>query len=330
MNTPMEIIFFIVLLFLSAFFSSSEVALLSISKARVRNLTDEGIKGSKSLKKLKDDIEKTLITILIGNNLANVAAAALATSMAIRAFGDVGVGIATGVVVLLLLIFGEITPKSFATKNKEKLASLFSRPLYALYVFLTPLTIFFSFISRGMFEMTTLEEDSSLTEEELKEWINVGEEDGAIERAEEEIMYNVLRFGDATAKDVMKPIEEMVSADVNSSVEEILKLMVESGHSRIPIYREDDVVGVIHAKDLLLSPSKNNDQNYKNGSLEEMMREPYFAFETRRISELLGELRGGTHIAIVIDESGKVTGLLTTEDIVEEIVGEIQDEFDRE
>jgi Putative Mg2+ and Co2+ transporter CorB len=118
---------------------------LSISKARVRNLTDEGIKGSKSLKKLKDDIEKTLITILIGNNLANVAASALATSMAIRAFGDVGVGIATGVVVLLLLIFGEITPKSFATKNKEKLALLFSRPLYALYVFLTPLTIFFSF-----------------------------------------------------------------------------------------------------------------------------------------------------------------------------------------
>jgi CBS domain containing-hemolysin-like protein len=325
----MGIIFFIVLLFLSAFFSSSEVALLSISKARVRNFADEGIKGSKSLKKLKDDIEKTLITILIGNNLANVAASALATSMAIRAFGDVGVGIATGVVVLLLLIFGEITPKSFATKNKEKLALLFSRPLYALYVFLTPLTIFFSFISRGMFEMTTLEEDSSLTEEELKEWINVGEEDGAIERAEEEIMYNVLRFGDATAKDVMKPIEEMVSADVNSSVEEILELMVESGYSRIPIYKGDDVVGVIHAKDLLLSPSKNN-ENYKNGSLEEMIREPYFAFETRRISELLGKLRGGTHIAIVIDESGKVTGLLTTEDIVEEIVGEIQDEFDRE
>ncbi|VUT24889.1 MAG: hypothetical protein MOIL_00732 [Candidatus Methanolliviera sp. GoM_oil] len=330
MNTPMEMVFFIILLFLSAFFSSSEVALLSISKARVRNLADEGVKGSKLLKNLKDDIEKTLITILIGNNLANVAASALATSMAIRVFGDLGVGIATGVVVLLLLIFGEITPKSFATKNKEKLALLFSRPLYALYVFLTPLTIFFSLISRGMFEMANIEEDSSLTEEELKEWINVGEEDGAIERAEEEIMYNVLRFGDATAKDVMKPIEETVSADVNSSVEEILKLMVESGHSRIPIYKGDGVVGVIHAKDLLLSPAKNNDQNYKNGSLEEMMREPYFAFEMRKISELLGELRGGTHIAIVIDESGKVTGLLTTEDIVEEIVGEIQDEFDRE
>ena len=330
MNTPIEIIFFIILLFLSAFFSSSEVALLSISKARVRNLADEGIKGSKSLKKLKDDVEKTLIAILIGNNIANVAASALATSMAIRVFGDLGVGIATGVVVLLLLIFGEISPKSFATKNKEKLALLFSRPLYALYVFLTPLTIFFSFISRGMFEMTNIEEDSSLTEEELKEWINVGEEDGAIERAEEEIMYNVLRFGDATAKDVMKPIEEMIYADVNSSVEEVLKLMVESGYSRIPIYKGDDVVGVIHAKDLLAYPSEKNNLDRENGSLGKMMRKPYFTLETRRISELLGELRGGTHIAIVIGESGKVIGLLTTEDIVEEIVGETQDEFDRE
>jgi len=325
MNVSFEVILFPILLFLSGFFSSSEAAILSISEARVRNLVESKVPGSKSLKKLKDAEDNTIITILIGNNLVNVAASAIATSLAIKIFGSKGVGIATGVVVLLLLIFGEVVPKFFATKNSERVALAVSRYLYVIKLILTPITYCFSLLSHGIFKVSNFEEESAISEEELKEWINIGREEGAIEDVEKDIIDKAFKFADFMAKDVMTPKERIVSVDVSSPIEKVLKCIIESGHSRIPLYENNinNIVGVIHAKDLLPYLYAKKDI-----SLKDIMRKPYYVSERRKASEILTYLRGGTQIAIVVSSNREVVGVLTTEDILEEIVGEIQDEFD--
>jgi len=325
MNISFEVVLFPILLFLSGFFSSSEVAILSISEARVRSLVDSKVSGSKSLKKLKDAEENTIITILIGNNLVNVAASAIATSIAIKIFGSKGIGIATGIVVLLLLIFGEVIPKFFATKNSERVALAVSRYLYVISLILAPFVYLLSLISHGIFKISNFEEESAISEEELKEWINIGREEGAIEGVEKEIMDNVFKFADFMAKDVMTKKEKIVSIDVNSPIENVLKCIIKSGHSRILIYEGDinNIVGVIHAKDLLPFLYAREDV-----ILKDIMRKPYFVSEKRKVSKILTDLRGGTQIAIVLNSKREVVGVLTTEDILEEIVGEIEDEFD--
>ncbi|BDC35464.1 MAG: HlyC/CorC family transporter [Candidatus Methanoliparum thermophilum] len=325
MNISFEVVLFPILLFLSGFFSSSEVAILSISEARVRSLVDSKVSGSKSLKKLKDAEENTIITILIGNNLVNVAASAIATSIAIKIFGSKGIGIATGIVVLLLLIFGEVIPKFFATKNSERVALAVSRYLYVISLILAPFVYLLSLISHGIFKISNFEEESAISEEELKEWINIGREEGAIEGVEKEIMDNVFKFADFMAKDVMTKKEKIVSIDVNSPIENVLKCIIKSGHSRILLYEGDinNIVGVIHAKDLLPFLYAREDV-----ILKDIMRKPYFVSEKRKVSKILTDLRGGTQIAIVLNSKREVVGVLTTEDILEEIVGEIEDEFD--
>jgi len=325
MNVSFEVILFPILLFLSGFFSSSEAAILSITDARVRTLAESKVSGAKSLKKIIDTEEKTIITILIGNNLVNVAASAIATSMAIKIFGSMGVGIATGIVVFLLLIFGEVIPKYFATKNSEKVALAASRYLYIISIIFTPLTYCLSLISRGIFKISNFGEDSTISEEELKEWINIGREEGAIEKVEKDIMDNVFKFADFMAKDVMTKKEKIVSIDVGSPIEKVLKCIIISGHSRIPLYENDvnNIVGVIHAKDLLPYLYAKEDI-----SLKDIMRKPYYVSERRKVSKILTDLSGGTQIAIVVNSKKEVVGVLTTEDILEEIVGEIQDEFD--
>jgi len=325
MSVPLEVVLFPILLFLSGFFSSSEVAILSINDARVRRLADSNIPGSKSLKKLKDSEENTIITILIGNNLVNVAASSIATYIAIDIFGSIGIGIATGVVVLLLLIFGEIIPKFFATKNSEKVALIVSRYLYVISLILYPISYCFALLSQGIFKVSNFEEESAISEEELKEWINIGREEGAIEEVEKDIIDKVFKFADFMAKNVMTPKEKIVCIDVTSPIETVLKCIIRSGHSRIPLYENNinNIVGVIHAKDLLPYLYAKEDI-----SLRDIMRKPYYVSERRKVSKILTDLRGGTQIAIVVNSKKEVVGVLTTEDILEEIVGEIQDEFD--
>lgn len=284
MNISFEVVLFPILLFLSGFFSSSEVAILSISEARVRSLVDSKVSGSKSLKKLKDAEENTIITILIGNNLVNVAASAIATSIAIKIFGSKGIGIATGIVVLLLLIFGEVIPKFFATKNSERVALAVSRYLYVISLILAPFVYLLSLISHGIFKISNFEEESAISEEELKEWINIGREEGAIEGVEKEIMDNVFKFADFMAKDVMTKKEKIVSIDVNSPIENVLKCIIKSGHSRILLYEGDinNIVGVIHAKDLLPFLYAREDV-----ILKDIMRKPYFVSEKGKFRRFL-------------------------------------------
>ncbi len=323
-----EIVALAVLIGLAGFFSGLEVALIGIRKSKVIQLFQEGKKGSKALHKLKTNPSWMMSSVNLGNNLVNVGASALATSLAIRLFGNDGLGIAVGVMTFLILVFGEITPKTYCNANSTKIALRFAPVLLAFSYVFYPVVKFFEIITRGVVKLTgSSYAPPPITEEDIKGVIEQGLEEKAIEKEELELVHGALEFDDTVIRSVMTPRTKMFTLNSKMLLFEALPEINKSGHSRIPIYGDtkDDIVGFIHARDILKELEKDN----KMTSLEQIARKPVFASQEKMVSSLLKEMQGRrTHIAIVVDEHGGVEGLVTLEDLVEEIVGEIEDETD--
>jgi CBS domain containing-hemolysin-like protein len=325
---PLNIALFIACVLLSAFFSSSEVALISITRAKVRTLVNEKRTGAEALARLKESPNHLLTTILIGNTIASIAAAAIATAIAITAFGSLGVGIATGAVVIILLIFGEIGPKVYAARASEDFALAVARPVLFLSHIFTPFIWLVDRVSHSL-PMYRDQPDLSVTEEEIKEWIDVGKEEGTIEKEEQEMLYSVLEFGDTTTREIMTPRVDVVLMEDTATFEEAIRIFNETGFSRIPVFHDriDNITGVLNVKDVFSAMVTRR----KDTTIKEIMYDPTFVPETKKIDDLLKELQlRRVQIAIVIDEYSSFVGIVTVEDILEEIVGDIQDEFDKE
>ena len=323
-----EIVILSVLIGLSGFFSGLEVALVGIRKSKVIQLFQEGKKGSKALHKLKTNPSWMMSSVNLGNNLVSVGASALATSLAIRLFGDDGLGIAVGVMTFLILVFGEITPKTYCNANSTKIALRYAPVLLTFSYVFYPVVKFFEVITKGVVKLTgSSYTPPPITEEDIKEVIDQGLEEKAIEKEEMKLVKGALKFDDTVIRSVMTPRTKMFTLNSKMLLFEALPQINQSGHSRIPIYGDtkDDIVGFIHARDILKELEKDN----KMASLEQIARKPVFASQEKMVSSLLMEMQGRrTHMAIVIDEHGGIEGLVTLEDLVEEIVGEIEDETD--
>ncbi len=323
-----EITALAVLIGLSGFFSGLEVALVGVRKSKVVQLFNEGRKGSKALHKLKTNPSWMMSSVNLGNNLVNVGASALATSLAIRLFGDEGLGIAVGVMTFLILVFGEITPKTYCNANSTKIALRYAPVLLGFSYVFYPVVKFFEIITKGVVKMTgSSHTPPPITEEEIKGVIDQGLEEKALEKEEMELVHGALKFDDTVIRSVMTPRTKMFSLNSKMLLFEALPQINQSGHSRIPIFggTRDDIVGFIHVRDVLKELEKDN----KMTSLEKIARKPVFASQEKMVSALLKEMKGRkTHMAMVVDEHGGVEGLVTLEDLLEEIVGEIEDETD--
>lgn len=322
-----QLIILIILLMLSAFFSSAETALTTVNRIRIRSLADDGSKRAKTVLKITDNSGKMLSAILIGNNIVNVAAASITTSLA-YSLGGSAVAIANAVITVAILLFGEITPKTTATIHAEKLALIYA-PIISIFMkIMTPVIFIINGLSNAVLLLLRIDpnaKNQTMTENELRTIVDVSHEDGVIESDEKEMIYNVFDLGDAKAKDVMVPRVHVAFADVNTTYEELIEIFREDKFTRLPIFEDstDNVIGTINMKDLLLF------DNTKEFHIRDILREAYFTYEYKNISELLVEMREASfNIAIVLDEYGDTAGLITLEDILEEIVGEIHDEYD--
>ena len=317
-----------VLIGLSGFFSGLEVALVGVRKSKVVQLFNEGKKGSKALHKLKMNPSWMMSSVNLGNNLVDVGASALATSVAIRLFGNDGLGIAVGVMTFLILVFGEITPKTYCNANSTKVALRYAPVLLAFSYVFYPVVKFFEIITRGVVKITgSSYTPPPITEEEIKGVIDQGLAEKALEKEEMELVHGALNFDDTVIRSVMTPRTKMFTLNAKMLLFEALPQINQSAHSRIPIFGDtrDDIVGFIHVRDVLKELEKDKDVV----TLEQIARKPVFASQEKMISSLLKEMKGRkTHMAIVVDEHGGVEGLVTLEDLLEEIVGEIEDETD--
>lgn len=331
-NNLIQIIFLIVLLIGSAFFSASETALMSLSKIRIRYMQDEGVKGAKLVSSLIENPNKLLSSILVGNNVVNIAATSISTSLFIGLMGEKGVALATAVMTVLVLIFGEITPKTIAANNSEKVSLLVSKPIKAIIFILRPIVWIFNIITNIIFKLfgiTNKGAKSFITEEELKIMVNVSHEEGVLEMEEREIINNVFEFGDMQAKNAMVQRIDMVAIDMEDSYDEIIQVFKTEKLSRMPVYEEtiDDIVGILNIKDIIFL----SDEEIESFDIKNYMREPFFTYEFKKITQLLEEMKlEKSQMAIVVDEYGGTSGLLTIEDLVEVIVGDIEDEYDEE
>ncbi|HUT06456.1 MAG TPA: hemolysin family protein [Nitrosopumilaceae archaeon] len=325
-----EVAVLAVLIGLSAFFSGLEVALVGIRKSKVVQLLNEGKKGSKALYKLKTNPSWMMSSVNLGNNLVNVGSSALATSLAIRLFGNDGLGIAIGVMTFLILVFGEITPKTYCNANSTKIALRYSRVLLAFSYIFYPVVKFFEIITKGVVKITgSSNEPPPITEDEIRGVIDQGHAEKAIEKDEMDLVHGALKFDDTVVRSVMTPRTKMFTLNSKTILFEALHEINQNGYSRIPIYgvSQDDIVGIVHVRDVLKELEKDN----KTKSLEKISRKPVFVSQEKMVSALLKEMKGTkTHMAIVVDEHGGVEGLVTLEDLIEEIVGEIEDESDLE
>lgn len=323
-----QFIIIVILLMLSAFFSSAETALTTSNKIRLRSMADEGDKRAKKVLEITDDSGKMLSAILIGNNIVNLSSASLATTLATKIFGNAGAGIATGILTVLVLIFGEISPKTFATIHADKISLAYAGVISGLMKLLTPAIVVINKLALGFLILLRVDASgaqNTMTEDELRTIVDVSHEEGVIETEEREMINNVFDFGDAQAKEVMVPRIDMTFADINSTYYELLEIFREDKFTRLPVYEDstDNVVGIINMKDLLLYEDK------EHFSIRNIMRKPYYTYEHKNTAELLLEMRKSSiNIAIVLDEYGVTAGLITLEDLLEEIVGEIWDEYD--
>ena len=325
-----QLICLIILLLLSAFFSSAETAFTTVSLLKMQSKAEEGNRRAKRVLKITENKSKMLSAILIGNNLVNISASSLATTLAISLWGNVGAGIATGILTLLVLIFGEITPKTMATLQAETLALAYSAPVFIIMKLLTPVIFLvnqLALIVLRLFRIDAKAGNAALTENELRTMINVSHESGEIETASHEVINNIFDFHDSQAKEVMVPRIDMTLVDVNCTYRELLAVYSEDKLTRIPVYEDspDNIVGIINIKDLLLIEDR------EHFSIRDIMRPPFFTYEHKNIAELFLQMREESiAIAIVLDEYGDTAGLITLEDLLEEIVGEIHDEYDDE
>jgi len=321
----LKFLILLLLLLLSGFFSGSETALIAIGKVRARALVKQGVKGAKEIDELMNQQEAMLTTVLIGNNMVNIGASALATSIAMEFFGSYGVAIATGVMTFLILTFAEIMPKTIAVHHAERISIIVSKPIKMMAYFFMPFIKVVSAIT-GTFERfmgMAPYKRRVLTEEEVETMLDIGEEEGAIEEDEKEMMMGVLKLDEIRVRNVMTPKDAMVCIDVNQSVDDAVELIKRTGFSRIPVFErtEDNIVGILYAKDLLANRGET--------SIRKLMKPPYLISDTKRVDDLLKEFqRGRFHIAIVVDNQGKTEGLVCLEDLLEVIVGSIYDEYD--
>ena len=323
----LQLVILVLLLSASAFFSSAETALMTSNKLRIRNLAENGDKRAEKVLEITANTDKMLSAILIGNNIVNLSASALSTTLTLKMFGSSLVGIATGILTFLILVFGEITPKNVASKNAENIALKYIGIISVLVVILTPAIYVVNKVAGIVISLFVKNNDDNnmVTEDELRAMVEVSHEDGVIEKEEKKMIVNVVDFGDTVAGDIMLPRVDMVMVSVESSYEEILKIFREERYTRIPVYEEspDNVIGILNVKDFLLIEDK------ENFSVKEHLREPLYTYEYKKTSSLMVDMRKtGANIVIVLDEYGTTVGLITLEDMLEEIVGEIRDEFD--
>ena len=322
----------VVLLLGSGFFSASETSLMSLSKIRIRYMEDEGVKGAKLVGSLIEKSSDLLSSILVGNNIVNIAATSVSTSLFISIFGDGGVAIATAVMTVLVLVFGEITPKTIAANSPEKVAVVVSKPISIIMKITKPIVWIFNLLTGIIFKIMGIDNDGVkpfITEEELKAMVNVSHEEGVLEMEEREIINNVFQFGDMQAKEAMIQRLDMVAIDIEDSYDEIIELFKSEKLSRLPVYQEsiDDIVGILNIKDIIFL----SDEEIENFDIKDYVREAFFTYEFKKITQLLEEMKKEkTQMAIVVDEYGGTAGLLTIEDLVEVIVGDIDDEYDEE
>lgn len=329
-STGIQIFTVVVLLCLSAFFSSAETALTTVNKMRIRTLAEAGDKRAITLTKVIENPGKMLSTILVGNNIVNLSASSLMTTLTMQLFGSRAVGAATGILTLLILVFGEITPKTLSTLYAEKIALGYARIVYTLMVLMTPVIFFVNQLSMGVLFLMRVDPNKkrdAITEDELRTIVQVSHEEGVIETEEKKMINNVFDFGDSVAKDVMVPRIDMVLVDVNASYKELMDVFREEKFTRIPVYEDttDNVIGIVNMKDLLLY---DKTQEF---SIRSLLRQPLYTYEYKKTAELMVEMRKTfNNIVIVLDEYGATAGLITLEDMLEEIVGEIRDEYDED
>ena len=327
-----QIVLLGILLVGSGFFSASETALMSLSKIRIRYMKEEGVKGAKLVGSLIDNPNNLLTSILVGNNVVNIAATSISTSLFMSLYDESGVPIATAVMTILVLIFGEITPKTIAANNTEKVALIVSKPIKAIIVILKPIVWVFNIITLGIFKILGVQDKGIqpyITEEELKTMVNVSHEEGVLEIEEREIINNVFQFGDMQAKEAMIQRLDIVAINAEDTYEEIMDLFKNEKLSRLPVYEEsiDNIIGILNIKDVVFLEY----EEIKNFNIKEYIREPFFTYEFKKITQLLEEMKKEKcQMAIVVDEYGAIAGLITVEDLVEVIVGDIDDEYDEE
>ena len=323
-----QLVSILVLVFLSAFFSSSETALVTVNKIRMKNLAENGDKRAAKVLKVTSDSGKMLSAILIGNNIVNIGASSIATMLAVDIFGDIGSGIATGVLTLVILIFGEVSPKTMATIKADSFSLAIAGIIDVLMFVLTPVIFIINTFASGVLRLLRInpyDADKAMTEDEIRTIVDESQESGVIEDEEREMIHNVFDFGDSLAKEVMVPRIDMTFVHVEASYKELIEIYREYKYTRLPVYEEstDYIIGIINMKDVILIEDTNN------FSIRDIIREPYFTYEHKNTSDLFIEMRQASiPLAIVLDEYGVTAGLVTLEDLLEEIVGEIRDEYD--
>ena len=329
-SIAIRLVVIIILLGLSAFFSSSETALTTVNKIRIRTLAEAGNQSAVWVMKLGEDQGRMLSAILIGNNVVNLSASSMLTVLATEVFGSRAAGAATGILTLLILIFGEITPKTIATLEAEKNALRFGHIIYVLMVLMTPVIVAVNWMSFGVLKALNVDPSKrgdDMTEDELRTIVEVGHEKGVIESEEKEMINNVFDLGDSVATDIMVPRIDMTFININAGFDELLQVFREERYTRLPVYEEttDNVVGIINIKDMLLIEDR------EHFSIADHLRQPLYTFESKKLSELMVEMRQtSNNIVIVLDEYGATAGLITLEDILEEVVGDSREEYDED
>ena len=327
-SDAIQLLILILLLIFSAFFSSAETALTTVNRIRIRSLAEDGNKRAAIVLKILDQQDKMLSAILIGNNIVNLSSSSLATLLATEIFGSAGAGIATGILTLCILVFGEISPKSLAAANSEKLSMLYAGIIYNLMTVLTPVIFIVNLLARGFMWLLHADmdyKDDAYTEDELRVIMDVSHEEGVIESEERRMINNVFDFDDSCAKDIMVPRIDMQFIDVEATYEDVLDAIRTQMYTRMPVYEDttDNVIGILNIKDLILI-GRTEDFQVRN-----YMREAYYTYEFKKTSELFMDMKNNSiSMAIVLDEYGATAGLVTLEDLIEEIVGEIRDEYD--
>lgn len=330
-GTIVQLMILIILILLSAFFSSAETALTTVNKYALRSLADAGNKRAVRVLKVTENSGKLISTILIGNNIVNITASSLTTTLVTRLWGSAAVGIATGILTLIVLLFGEITPKTVAQIYSIKLSMLYIDIIEFLMFVLTPVIFIVDKIAGAIFWVLHIDKNAGaqkITEDELLTMVNVSEEEGVIEDKEKKMITNVVDFGDSRARDIMIPRADMTIAPIDSSYEELLNMYMEVPYTRIPIYEEsrDNIIGILHVKDLFFYKATHDINNF---DVRKIIREPLYVYEYQKTNDLLSNMKTDSNsIAIVLDEYGVSIGLITMEDLIEEIIGDIKDEYD--
>ena len=320
-----------VCLAMSAYFSATETAFSSLNKTRLKVLADNGNKRAALALKLAENYDRLISTILIGNNIVNIMVASIGTLLFVGLYGDMGATISTVVVTVVVLIFGEITPKTYATINNTKIALSYASSIYLVTKLLTPIVYLINKLSTGIlmiFHIDSKQSKRIMTERELRTIVDVSHEDGVIEEAEKDMLNNVFDFKESLAKDIMIPRIDVTFVSVDASYEEVLEIFREAGYSRLPVYEgsKDHVVGIVYFKDVYFYRSQHRGEIFH---LRDVLRKPFFTYETQKVSSLLAQMREkSVSFSIVLDEYGVTAGLITLEDIVEEIFGELRDEYD--